>query len=226
MNKPYIKQILSYSMVGSLGLTIVSSLQGCGGDQPPSPPPQNQAQGTISDAAKGEGMFLVIQQTGANPDTYELKEKYPSSEGTRAILKDMNGNERVLSEAELKKIAEEEAKKVEAGTSQLTQPVVANQGMSLGETLLASAAGALIGGMIANRLMGNPNYQQHQQYQQQRAQASISRPATGGTDTRAVKPGGASQQPRSGFFGGNSSANPSNRPSGGGSFGGGSSFGG
>ncbi|MBU0656681.1 MAG: hypothetical protein KJ914_16290 [Gammaproteobacteria bacterium] len=223
MQKPYIKQILSYSMVGSLGLTIVASLQGCGGDQPPTPPPQNQTPGAISDATKGEGMFLVIQQTSANPDTYELKEKYPSGEGTRAILKDMNGNERILSEEELKKIAEEEAKKVEEGTSQLTQPVAQNQGLSLGETILASAAGALIGGMIANKLMGNPNYQQHQQQQASRAQTSISRPAAGGTDTRSVN---QNQKPKSGFFGSNSgTANPSNRPSGGSSFGGGSAGG-
>lgn len=227
MSKPYIKPIFSYGMVGSLGLTIVASLQGCGGDQPPAPPPSNQTPGSISDAAKGEGMFLVIQQTGANPDTYELKEKYPASE-TRAILKDMNGNERILTEAELKKIAEEEAKKVEDGTSQLAQPAAENQGLSLGETILASAAGALIGGMLANKLMGNPNYQQHQQQQAQRTQTSISRPA-GGTDTRAVNPNQA-QQPKSGFFGSNNNAaNPSNRsssssaPSGGSS---GSSFGG
>ncbi len=230
MTKSYLKPILSYSMVGSLGFTIVASLQGCGGDQPPTPPPaQNQTQGSISDATKSQGVFMVIQQTGTNPDTYELKEKYPSNEGTRAILKDMNGKERILDEAELKQIADAEAKKVEAGTSQLTQPMAQNQGLSLGETILASAAGALIGGVIANKLMGNTNYQQHQQYQQQRAQTTISRPMGNSTDTRAVNPAN-SQQPKSGFFSNNSgsSANPSNRPSGGSSGGlfGGSSFGG
>lgn len=220
MHKPYIKKILSYSMVGSLGLTIVTSLQGCGGDQPPTPP-KDQAAGTIADATKGEGVFMVIQQTGKNPDTFELKEKYPASE-TRAILKDMDGKERILTQDELKKMAEEEAKKVEDGTSKLAQPAAENQGLSLGETILASAAGALVGGMIANKLMGNSNYQQHQQYQQQRAQPSISRPA-GGMDTRAVNP--SQSQPKSGFFGSNSAANPSNRSTGGSSFGG-SSFGG
>ncbi len=215
MSKPYIKQILSYSMVGSLGVTILASLQGCGGDQPPTPPPpQPQTQGSIADATKSEGVFMVIQQTGTNPDRYELREKYPSNEGTRAILKDMSGNERILSEAELKKIAEAEAQKVEAGTSQLTQPVAQNQGLSLGETILASAAGALIGGVIANKLMGNANYQQHQQYQQQRAQTTISRPVNGGVNTRAVNPNAGQAQPKSGFFGSNSAANPSNRPSG------------
>lgn len=223
MHKSYIKRVFSYSMVGSLGLTVLAGLHGCGGDQPPAPPADA---GKISDAVKGEGMFLVIQQTGADPDAYELKEKYPSSEGTRAILKGMDGSERILSEAELKQIAEAEAKKVEEGTSRLTQPVAENQGMSLGETLLASAAGALVGGMIANKLMGNPNYQQHQQYQQQRAQTSISRPASGSP----TRPGSQTQQPKSGFFGNNSTANPSNRSGTSGSVGGnsfgGSSFGG
>lgn len=223
MHKPYLKLISSYSLVGSLGITILASLQGCGGDQPPAPPP-NAGAGTISEAAKGEAMFMVIQQTGANPDTYELVEKYPASQ-TRAILKDMNGNERILTEAELKAMAEAEAKKVEAGTSALTQPVAQNQGLSLGETVLAAAAGALIGGMLANKLMGNANYQQHQQQQASKAQSSISRPAAR-TDTRAVNPNQA-QQPKSGFFGNNTNANPSNRSgsTGGSSFGGGSAGG-
>ena len=38
---------------------------------------------------------------------------------------------------------EEENKKIEAGTSQLTNPTGA--GLSLGETILASAAGAILG---------------------------------------------------------------------------------
>ena len=221
MNKPYIKSIVSYSMVGSLGFTILASLQGCGGDQPSTPPAQ-KPNTSVSDAVnnnKQQGLFMVIQQTGKNPDTYEVKEQYPSAEGTRAILKDMDGKERILSEAELKQIAEAEAKKVEDGTSKLAQPVAENQGLSLGETLLASAAGALVGGMIANKLMGNSNFQRNQQQYQQRYPSSISRPMGGGMDTRGVnqtRPGTPSQaQPKSGFFGsGNSAANPSNRPSG------------
>ncbi|MEZ5448112.1 MAG: hypothetical protein R3E89_03515 [Thiolinea sp.] len=143
---------------------------------------------------------MVIQQTGTEPDTYELKEKYPSSEGTRAILKGLDGSERILSEEELTQIAEAEAKRFEAGESQLSQPVAENQGMSLGETILASAAGALIGGMIANKLMGNSNYQQHQQRTNQRAQSTMSstrNPAQTNNANRST-----SSKPRSGFFGG------------------------
>ncbi len=214
--KHYIKKIVSYSMVGSLGFTIVAALQGCDGGQ--GQPPQNgttPSQGKIAEAAS-EGVFMVIQQTGANPDTYELKEKFPSSEGTRAVLKALDGTERILSEAELKKMAEDEAKRVEEGTSQLAQPAAQNQGLSLGETILASAAGALIGGMIANKLMGNPNYQQHQQQQAQKAQSTMNstrNPAANNTNSTQNK-----SQPRSGFFGG--SNNSSSKGNSGGTFGG------
>lgn len=223
MKKSYIKPIFSYSMVGSLGLTIVAALQGC--EKEPSnyydpsaeqaPPPSSSSssadQGSINDAAQSEAFFLVIQQTGANPDTYELVEKYPSSNGTRAILKDMEGNERMLSEAELKELAEAEAKKVEEGTSALNQPVAESGGLGLGEMILASAAGALIGGMLANALMGNRNFQQHQQQADTRAKSSVSStkdPAKSNTNTS----GSNKSQTKSGYFNSNQS-NPSNKSS-------------
>jgi hypothetical protein len=208
----YIKKILSYSMVGSLGFTIAAGLQGCdNGSQTQAPPANtsNNANNSIANAAS-EGLFMVIQQTGTNPDTYELKEKYPSSEGTRAILKNLDGTEKILNEDELKKIAEAEAKRFEEGSSQLAQPVAQNQGLSLGETILASAAGALIGGMIANKLMSNQNYQRHQQQQAQRAQSTMSstrNPAQTNNTANQTK-----SQPKSGFFGGNQ-GNPSNSSS-------------
>ncbi len=160
-----INKALFYSMLGGLGLTL--ALQGCGPDEQPNQS-NNNPNGTISEAAKSEeGLFLVIKQTAKDPDAFIIVEKHPSSTGTRALLTDMDGNERMLTEEELKKMAEAEAAKVENGTSNLTQAPAANSpGLSLGETILAGAAGALIGGMIANKLAGNSNYQQHQ-YQQQ-----------------------------------------------------------
>lgn len=142
---------------------------------------------------------MVIQQTGANPDTYELKEKYPSSEGTRAILKGLDGSERVMTEAELTQLAEAEAQRFEEGQSQLSQPVAENQGLGLGETILASAAGALIGGMLANKLMGNSNFKQHQQRTSQRAQSSMSSTRKPAQNKNANR---NNSKPRSGFFGG------------------------
>ncbi|WP_020559567.1 hypothetical protein [Thiofilum flexile] len=207
---PYIRKIASYSMVGSIGAVIMASLQGCGGDQPP-PPPEKPKQETISQATsdKEQTFVLLLKQTAANPDTYQLTEKIPSSSGTKAIVTGLDGKERVLTEEELKKIAEEEAKRVENGSSNLTKPVAENQGLSLGETILASAAGALVGGMIANKLMGNSNYQQHQQQQNTRAQSTMSSSRTPGASNTnsATKP--STTQPRSGFFGGGSNSSSS-----------------
>ncbi|MCB1800133.1 MAG: hypothetical protein KDI82_00455 [Gammaproteobacteria bacterium] len=156
---------------------------------------------------------MVIEQTGQAPDSYKLVEKHPTTGPTRAILRQLDGSERFLSEEELKQIAAEEAARVEAGTSRLTQePSMQAGGLSLGETLVAAAAGALIGGMLANRLAGNANFQRNQQtYGGGRPTASISQPARQQTAK-------TTQQPRSGFFGGNSGRSSSS-----GSFG---SFGG
>jgi len=197
----HIKKALSYSIAGSLGLTVVASLSGC--EQPHSEPMFGN-QDMID-----QSWFLVVEQTGANPDTYRIAEQHPTSGPTRAVLRDLNGIERFMSEEELKMIAEEEAKRVEAGTSRLGQEgaQMSGGGMSLGETLLAAAAGSLIGGMLANSLMNNRNFQQNtQRYNSTRASAPTS-----------LRSGGTTQA-RSGFFG---SKSGSNRSSGGfGSFGG------
>ena len=144
-------------------------------------------------------MFLVIAQTGTSPATYEVVEKHPTSGPTRAILRDTEGNERFLSEEELRRIAEQEAARVEAGTSRLTQdPAMTAGGLSLGETILAAAAGSLIGGMLANRLAANRNFQGHQQrYGGGRPPAAISQPYSRSST--------AARQPKTGYFGGNRS---------------------
>ncbi|MDM8546602.1 hypothetical protein [Candidatus Venteria ishoeyi] len=159
---------LSPVIIASLGLSLGLLLSGCGEGQ------NNQSRS--DDGAKiaesvntQQNFFLVIEQTGVQPDTYKLVEKHPSTGATRAVLRDMQGNEKMLSEAELKQLAEAEAAKVEAGTSRLTQEGTASESLGLGETIMASAAGALIGGMIANKLAGNNNFQQHQQQANQNA---------------------------------------------------------
>lgn len=205
----HIKKALSYSIAGSIGIGVIASLQGCS-DQGPAPP--NMSGFDSSQSGAESSQFLVIEQTGNNPDTYKLLEKHPTSGPTRAILRQLDGSERFLSEEELKQIAAEEAARVEAGTSRLTQEQsMQGGGLSLGETLLAAAAGSLIGGMLANRLAGNRNFQRTQQnHGGGRPTASISQPAR----QQSAK----SSQPRGGFFGGNSGRSSS---SGGfGSFGG------
>ena len=206
----HIKKALSYSIAGSLGLSVIASLQGCS-DQGPGQPRSNSFGSAQGDAIDGD-YFLVIEQTGSTPDTYRLAEKHPTSGPTRAILRATDGSERFLSEMELKEIAAAEAVRVEAGTSRLTQePSMHGGGLSLGETLLAAAAGSLVGGMLANRLASNSNYQRTQQsYGGGRPTATISQPAKPQTTAKA--------QPRTGFFGGSSG-----RPASSGGFG---SFGG
>ncbi|MCB1859044.1 MAG: hypothetical protein KDI63_12255 [Gammaproteobacteria bacterium] len=138
---------------------------------------------------------MVVEQTGADPDTYKVVEKHPTDGPTRAILRDLQGTERFLPEETLRQLAEEEAAKVEAGTSGLTQePAMQAGGLSLGETILAAAAGSLIGGMLANRLLANSNFQRAQQ------QYGGGRPSTSLTQT--ARPSTSTKQPRSGFFGG------------------------
>ena len=181
----HIKKALSYSIAGSVGLTVVTSLTGC------EQATQNDLSG-MNQVAADQNYFMVIEQTGENPATYRVAEQHPTTGPTRAVLRDMNGIERFLSEDELKQIAEEEARRVEAGTSRLAQDgaEMSSGGLSLGETLLAAAAGALIGGMLANSLMNNRNFQQNsQRYNSTRASAPTSLRSGSGT------------QAKSGFFG-------------------------
>lgn len=191
----HIKKALSYSVAGGLGLGVLAVLQGCS-DPGPAPPDMSAFDGTQPGAEGSQ--FLVIAQTGSNPDTFEVVEKHPTSGPTRAILRSPDGSERFLSEEELKRIAAEEAARVEAGTSRLTQPPEMHAGgLSLGETLLAAAAGSLVGGMLANSLARNANYQRNQQsYGGGRPTATISQPAQKTSASRT--------QPRTGFFGSSS----------------------
>jgi hypothetical protein len=194
----HIRKVLSYSIAGTIGLSVIASLNGCSdqGNQPP-----GGVDGSQSGIEQGQNVFMVIEQIATNPDSYKLVEKHPTSGPSRAILRDQDGSERFLTEDELKVIAEQEAAKVEEGTSRLTQdPSMHSGGMSLGETLLAAAAGSLIGGMLANRLAGNSNFQRtQQQYGGGRPTSSISQPYN-----KTAK-----SQPKSGFFGGNKSGGSS-----------------
>lgn len=205
----HIKKAVSYSVAGTLGLTVMASLNGCSEQTP-----VNNLDSFNADQGTGQegNFFMVIEQTGSNPDTYKLVEKHATSGPTRAILRAPDGTERFLSEEELKRIAEEEAARVEAGTSRLTQEnAMTAGGMSLGETLLAAAAGSLIGGMLANSLMGNRNFQRHQsQYGGGKPTTQMARNSTSSKTTT---------KPKSGFFGGNTSGS-SSRTSSFGSFGG------
>lgn len=110
--------------------------------------------GSAEEQNQAKGSFLIIEEYA--PKQYKIKEEFPSEE-TRVVLKELNGTERVLSKAELDELIKAENAKIEAGKSALTnESISANN--SLGEVLLSSVAGAIIGSWIGNKLFGNSHF--------------------------------------------------------------------
>lgn len=188
MSEKIITKVKSIKVAGAVGLVVGSMLAGCSGG--------SESDTAFNDAQQQRGVFVIIQQTGA--DTYKIVDQYENPSGTtRAILRDLNGNEKLLSEEELRKLSAKEMKKVESGTSRLQQPDDGSTsgGMGLGEIILASAAGAIMGNMIGSMLFNNPNFQNRM-----KNNPSISRPvkrtASSGSKTTSSK--------KSGFFGSSS----------------------
>jgi hypothetical protein len=154
----HIKKIADYSMIGGMGAVVMTALTGCGDS---GLPPQQQApqENTFQQAAQTQGAFVVIQEVA--PKQYKIVDEYPSSD-TRVILKTLDGKEKILTQEELDALIKEEAKKIDEGTSRLTSGEQVSSGMGgmgLGETILASAAGAILGSWIGSKLFNNQNYQ-------------------------------------------------------------------
>ena len=139
----HISSIASGIALGSAGVAMMSVLTGCSTQE-------QQAQ----------NKFLVIEQQANGK--YTVVEEMPTEGPSRAIIreKDANGNitERFMNEAEMKALAEQEYSKVQNGTSETIQEGGGSAGMGLGGTILAVAAGSLLGNMIGNALMGNKNF--------------------------------------------------------------------
>lgn len=177
----HIASITSGLALGSAGIAMMSILSGCESSQ------QQQQQ--------AQNKFLVIEQQANGK--YIVVEEMPTEGPSRAIIreKDAYGNttERFMSEEEMKALAEQEYQKVQEGTSETVQSTDASAGMGLGGTILAAAAGALMGNMIANALMNNKNFAQNSAAANKSA---YSRSAT-------QKPSSTSSSKKS-FFGGSS----------------------
>ncbi|PHS56053.1 MAG: hypothetical protein COB17_10350 [Sulfurimonas sp.] len=175
----HISSIASGVALGSAGVMMMSVLSGCEA-------PQEQQQ----------NRFLIIEQQSNGK--YIVVEEMPTEGPSRAIIreKDANGNtvERFMNEAEMKSLAEQEYQKVQNGTSETTQSSQGGGGMGLAGTILAVAAGSLMGNMIANSLMGNKNFSQRASSVNKSA---YSRSAAG----KASRAGTSSKKS---FFGGNS----------------------
>ena len=138
----HINSLASGVALGSAGIIMMSVMSGCEA-------PQQETQ----------NRFLVIEQQPNGK--YIVVEEMPTEGPNRAIIreKDENGRvtERFMNEAEMKALAEQEYQKVQNGTSETTQ-ASGGEGMGLAGTILAVAAGSLMGNMIANSLMNNSNF--------------------------------------------------------------------
>ena len=187
----HIKKIADYSIVGGMGAVVMAGLAGCGDSA--LPPQQSPQENTFQTAAQKQGAFVVIQEVA--PKQYKIVDEYPSSE-TRVILKSLDGKEKILSKEELDALIAEEAKKIEEGKSALTNPQMSTGmgGMGLGETILASAAGAILGSWIGSKLFNNPNYQA-------KRQASYKNPQTYARSKNSFNKTRSASTRKSGYFG-------------------------
>jgi len=140
----HISSIASGVALGSAGLMMMGVLSGCERSQ------QQEAQ----------NRFLVIEQQPNGK--YIVVEEMPTEGPSRAIIreKDENGKvtERFMNEDEMKALAQQEYQKVQNGTSETLQDNGGSAGMGLAGTILAVAAGSLLGNMIGNALMNNKSF--------------------------------------------------------------------
>jgi len=140
----HISSLTKGVMLGSAGIAMMSVLSGCSQQQ------QQQAQ----------NKFLVIEQQPNGK--YVVVEEMPTEGPTRAIIReyDENGHmkERFMTDEEMKALAEQEYQKVQNGTSETLQEGAGSEGMGLAGTILAVAAGSLLGNMIGNALMNNKSF--------------------------------------------------------------------
>jgi len=192
----YINTLTSAATLTGLGALLATGVVGC---------TQNQSQ----EQQQAKGAFVIIEETA--PGRYKIKDEFPADE-TRIVLKQLDGVERVLTQAEMDKLVKEESAKIDNGTSNLTSsnPQMSQQGgMGLGEVLLSSIAGAMIGSWIGSKLFGNQNYKNNRKagYKSastySKSQKSFSKSRTKSSSKRSGFFGGKKSSSRSGgFFGG------------------------
>ncbi len=188
--KHYIRKISTYAMVGSLGAVAMTLFSGC--EQKPT-----ESGDAFTRASQKQGAFVVIDEV--EPNRYKIAEEYPA-DTTRVILRKLDGSEKILSKEELDALVAEEAKRIDSGESALTQSQISGGGLSLGEALLASAAGAIIGSWIGSKLFNNPNYQQNRQ-RSYKSPSAYNRSVNSFNKARQTRSSSTARSTRSGFFG-------------------------
>ena len=182
----YINNFSAIATATGLGALLATGFTGCTQQQ------QEQQQ--------AKGAFVIIEETAKGK--YKIKDEFPADE-TRIVLKQLDGTERVLTKAEMDALVQEESAKIDNGTSNLTKEnaqVSQQGGMGLGEVLLSSIAGAMIGSWIGSKLFGNQNYQNNRK-------AGYKSPSTYSKSQKSFSQSRKSTtSKKSGFFGNKSSS--------------------
>lgn len=192
--KGYLRKISDAAILGGMSAIMVAGLLGCDSD--------SNNTNTTQQISKKKGVIVTLQEEANG--SYVIVDEQPSGDGdTTIIVKDTEGNKRILSKEEVDNLVAEEAKKIDNGTSTLTSSD--GGGLGIGGAILASAAGALIGSYIGNKLFNNANYKANAQRSYsspsayQRSQNSFNKPASSTQTSTKATPSNA----KSGFFGGN-----------------------
>jgi hypothetical protein len=192
--KYFLKQVSNFAIVGGLGSLLITSFTGCSNGEN-----NNQNNDTFTQASQKQEAFVIIEK---NEKGYQIVDEFPSNKTTIVLRED--GKERILSKEEIDSLVAQEASKIDNGTSGLTNPEMSNGGLSLGEALLASAAGAIIGSYIGSKLFNNQNFQQQRRTSYKSPQTysrsvnSFKKASTTTSKTTSNK--------KSGFFSGGSSS--------------------
>ena len=203
--KNHIKKISDYAIVGGLGSLLVVGLIGCGDSSNNNQEQQNQGQSdAFSNASQKQNAFVVIEESADGK--YAIIDEFPASK-TTVVLRKPDGTERILTQEEIDKLVKEEEKKIDAGTSPLTNPnaEVSSGGMGLGGVLLSSIAGAMIGSWLGNKLFNNQNFQNQRQTQYKSPQTYSK--SQGSFNKTPATTGASGGDKKSGFMGGNNSNN-------------------
>lgn len=186
----HISSIASGVALGTAGVVMMSMLNGCEQKQ-----------------QEEQNKFLVIEQQPNGK--YKVVEEIPTQGPSRAIIREYDENgrmtERFMNEDEMKALAAQEYQKVQNGTSETLQENAGSAGMGLAGTILAVAAGSLLGNMIGNALMNNKSFS--------RNASSVNRSAY--SRSAAGKAKRSSTSTKKSFFGSSSRTSSYSKSSGG-----------
>lgn len=184
----YIRKISDYAIAGGVGAIAIFGLIGC----------EDKTQNSALE--QKQGAFVIIEEVSVGE--YKILEEYPS-DVTRVVLKDINGNERILSQAEIDELLKIEEQKINDGISAMTNPQMSNAMPSLGQVILGSAAGAILGSWIGGKLFNSPSYQNQRQANYKSPQ-TYSRSVDSFNKAKSSTATKSSSSKSGGFFGGGS----------------------